>query len=334
MSNRRPTASMSSTSSPSVFTPSSTTFDFGEQRALPPSIGSESRSRTIRVSPAPSSTTSGTPHFTPSPTPFTFGEERALTPSFSFGDDYDPDRPLPSVGRHVSSTSSRQSTPSTTLYTPSTSTLANSTRQAPDQDVVLQQIGDIRNLMLTSPQTPGSSASQPRTSTPSYHVTASAPPSELSHPRTGSTDRIINGVSALRIEHLQVDSPGPSGLRESRSRSLSRRRRSGSGVPRERHQIESEDPPEALFHMPAVQEALANSRTLTSRMASVLSSANVHSEPGSSINGLHRQATRLNGRQLPSSRSVGLVGDSGVGKSSLINSLLDKIDLARAVSER
>ncbi|KAF2194396.1 hypothetical protein K469DRAFT_495226, partial [Zopfia rhizophila CBS 207.26] len=98
------------------------------------------------------------------------------------------------------------------------------------------------------------------------------------------------------------------------------------------HQIENEDPPKALFHMPEVQEALANARTLTSRMANVLSSSNLHRENGSSIERLHQQATRLSGFQLPSSRIVGLVGDSGGGKSSLINSLLDKMEFARASS--
>ncbi|RYO90874.1 hypothetical protein DL766_001625 [Monosporascus sp. MC13-8B] len=355
MSNRTPTPPMSSTSSPPVVTPSSTIFNFGEQRASSqsftfgaqtasnptfseehastPSFISEGQSRSNRVSPAPSSAASGTPRFaSSSSTPFTFGEERASTPSFTFPDDHDPDRPLPSVERDVSSTSSRQSTPSTTLYTPSTSTHADLTRQAPDQDAVLQQIGDLRNLRLTSPRTPGGSSSQRGTPTPSIHVTPSAPPNESSQPRASGTDSLVGGVTALHIESLHADSPGAPGLRESRSPSPSRRRRSGSGINRDSHQIENEDPPQALFHMPEVQEALASARTLTSRMANVLSSSNLHLENGSTIESLHQRATRLNGFQLPSSRIVGLVGDSGVGKSSLINSLLDKMELARASS--
>ncbi|RYP01347.1 hypothetical protein DL765_010864 [Monosporascus sp. GIB2] len=177
-----------------------------------------------------------------------------------------------------------------------------------------------------------SSSSQRGTPTPSIHVTPSAPPNESSQPRASRTDSLIGGVTALRIESLHADSPGASGLRESRSPSPSRRRRSGSMINRDTHQIENEDPPEALFHMPEVQEALANARTLTARMADVLSSSNLHLENGSTIESLHQQATRLNGFQLPSSRIVGLVGDSGVGKSSLINSLLDKMELARASS--
>lgn len=68
-------------------------------------------------------------------------------------------------------------------------------------------------------------------------------------------------------------------------------------------------------------------------LANTLSSSNLHHEGGSSVRNLYQQAAQLHQFQLPSSRIVGLVGDSGVGKSSLINSLLDKVELARAVSD-
>ncbi|KAF2688370.1 hypothetical protein K458DRAFT_414140 [Lentithecium fluviatile CBS 122367] len=320
LSNRTPTASTTFTSSPPVITPSSTTFVFGEQRASSPSFfGVQTVSN--RTTPVPSVTTSGTPRFTPS-----------STPSLAFGDDHDPDRPLPSVERDFSVTSSRQNTPSTTVYTPSTSTHVGSTQQAPDQDTVLQQIGDLRNLRFTSSQTPGASSSQRGTPTPSIHVSPSAPSDGSSQPPAGRADSLSGGIAALHIGSLRADSPGASGMRESRSPSPSRRRRSGSGINRDTHRVENEDPPQALFHMPEVQEAFANARSLTSRVVNVLSSSNLHRESGSSIQSLHQRAIELNGFQLPSSRIVGLVGDSGVGKSSLINSLLDKVDLARASS--
>jgi putative ribosome biogenesis GTPase RsgA len=84
--------------------------------------------------------------------------------------------------------------------------------------------------------------------------------------------------------------------------------------------------------MVETQNALQRSKMLTTRLATVLSKSALYRENGSHIQTLYRQATELSNFQLPSSRIVGLVGDSGVGKSSLINSLLDKIDLARAVS--
>lgn len=99
------------------------------------------------------------------------------------------------------------------------------------------------------------------------------------------------------------------------------------------HRIEDENPPDAVFHVREVQEALVSAKSVPSNMLNVLSASDLHREPGSVIESLRQQAMRLSAFQLPSSRIVGLVGDSGVGKSSLINSLLDKRDLARAVSD-
>jgi ABC-type glutathione transport system ATPase component len=143
---------------------------------------------------------------------------------------------------------------------------------------------------------------------------------------------MTNGrVAGIADLHLQSPQPGSSTTPGSRDRS-SPSPSPGPANPKERHQVESEDPPENFAHMTEVQDALDNARTLSRTMASVLSSSNLHHENGSSIQKLHQQATRLIDYQLPSSRIVGLVGDSGVGKSSLINSLLDKKGLARDVS--
>jgi putative ribosome biogenesis GTPase RsgA len=67
------------------------------------------------------------------------------------------------------------------------------------------------------------------------------------------------------------------------------------------------------------------------QMAQALASSNLHREQGSAIHSLHQQVVALSEFQPPASRIVGLVGDSGVGKSSLINSLLDLEGFARAV---
>jgi ABC-type glutathione transport system ATPase component len=99
------------------------------------------------------------------------------------------------------------------------------------------------------------------------------------------------------------------------------------------HQVENESPPETVPNLPEVKHALASARILISRVSAVLGSSSLHQEEGSSIQNLYVQALRLSDFQLPLSRIVGLIGDSGVGKSSLINSLLDKPNLARAVGE-
>jgi energy-coupling factor transporter ATP-binding protein EcfA2 len=261
------------------------------------------------------------------------GQSRVLTPPSSDSNtdqgNRDPDTPLPSVERDAPTSTDRQSTPRSASPTPSLGSV--STKQAVDEDAIVQEMSNMRNLRLTSPETPPSLPHR-ASHTPSIHVTPSGAPKGASQSILRREDSLAANVAALSIESQKADSLAPTGLQESRSPSPSRRRRSGSGIRRELHMVESEDPPEAFAKMAEVQEALVNARTLPRRMAAVLSSSNLHRENGSSVRKLYQQATRLNDFQLPSSRIVGLVGDSGVGKSSLINSLLDKAGLARAVS--
>ncbi|KAF4487271.1 Nuclear GTPase SLIP-GC [Colletotrichum fructicola Nara gc5] len=66
-----------------------------------------------------------------------------------------------------------------------------------------------------------------------------------------------------------------------------------------------------------------------SRLARVLGSSPLHIDPDSAIKRLHKRARDLSRFQCPPTRTVGFVGDSGVGKSSLLNSLLHQKGLAR-----
>lgn len=89
-------------------------------------------------------------------------------------------------------------------------------------------------------------------------------------------------------------------------------------------------PPQERFHEPAFQQSLSSAKHLMANIVGVLASSSLHNEPDSTMQRLYQQAIDLSGFQYPSTRTVGLVGDSGVGKSSLINSLLDIEGLARA----
>lgn len=64
-------------------------------------------------------------------------------------------------------------------------------------------------------------------------------------------------------------------------------------------------------------------------LTDVLASGSLHTEPDSTMRKLFEEATELIRFKCPNTRTVGFVGDSGVGKSSLINSLLDIKGLAR-----
>ncbi|KAJ4353987.1 uncharacterized protein N0V89_005719 [Didymosphaeria variabile] len=79
-----------------------------------------------------------------------------------------------------------------------------------------------------------------------------------------------------------------------------------------------------------MQQSFDKAREMSAKIVNVLISSDIHREPESGIERLYRESLRLSRFELPSSRTVGLVGDSGVGKSSLINSLLDKENLARS----
>ncbi|KAL2276767.1 hypothetical protein FJTKL_00429 [Diaporthe vaccinii] len=139
------------------------------------------------------------------------------------------------------------------------------------------------------------------------------------------------------IDALTTDTNDPSnappnnGTLVSSPRGHSRRRstpRPGPVI----HKVEDEEPPSDEFHRPAFQRRLADTRKLLGDLTDVLSSSSVHLEPDSTMKSLHERATKLSCFQPLSTRTVGFVGDSGVGKSSLLNSLLDYRGLARTTN--
>ncbi|KAF7549239.1 hypothetical protein G7Z17_g6514 [Cylindrodendrum hubeiense] len=109
----------------------------------------------------------------------------------------------------------------------------------------------------------------------------------------------------------------------------SRRRRSSSKVVTLRHDVKDEELPKNAFHDPSFQQAFRDAKNLMSNMRDVLGSTSLHNDPDSTMRRLHKEAGDLAGFKYPSTRTVGFVGDSGVGKSSLLNSLLDSRGLAR-----
>lgn len=99
------------------------------------------------------------------------------------------------------------------------------------------------------------------------------------------------------------------------------------------HSVWDEEPPVDRFHDPAFQSTFNEAREMMGSLARILESSDVHREPDSTMRDLHKTAQRLAAFQAPPTRVVGLVGDSGVGKSSLLNSLLDHKDLARSAMQ-
>ncbi|KAK2760545.1 hypothetical protein CKAH01_05231, partial [Colletotrichum kahawae] len=86
------------------------------------------------------------------------------------------------------------------------------------------------------------------------------------------------------------------------------------------HDVKDEDLPDDRFHHPDVQNAFVEAKALMSRLARVLGSSPLHIDPDSAIKRLHKRAEDLSRFQCPSTRTVGFVGDSGVGKTLASNS--------------
>ncbi|KAI1815628.1 hypothetical protein GGS20DRAFT_322793 [Poronia punctata] len=127
-------------------------------------------------------------------------------------------------------------------------------------------------------------------------------------------------------------SPSPSPSRNLQPTATSpspRSRRSSSRVSLAPHDVTDETPPNDRFDQPALQKALRDTENLMSDLAVVLRSGSIQYEPDSVMKRLSKRADELVKFQCPPTRIVGFVGDSGAGKSSLLNSLLDYRGLAR-----
>jgi len=150
--------------------------------------------------------------------------------------------------------------------------------------------------------------------------------------------------------HLSPQSPSPAMVMGDMASSpgSTSRRRSSSHVNPTPHNVADEEPPHERFHDPDVQSQLTASKGRIDDLVYVLESSSLHNEPDSRIRALYLQAVALSQYQSPSARTVGLVGDSGVGmfhrgplkrsfssqsagKTSLLNSLLDRRGFARTV---
>lgn len=146
------------------------------------------------------------------------------------------------------------------------------------------------------------------------------------------SDSVIRDFDSLRI---QKDTPYDSHSHKrsgSNSGTPSRRRRSRSAVEKEIYRVETEELPSSLSHMKKTEAAFAQARSLAQAFGVVLTGSGRNQNDTSSIRRLQQDAVKFSRLEPPSKQIIGFVGDSGVGKSSLINSLLDRKDFARSVS--
>lgn len=92
------------------------------------------------------------------------------------------------------------------------------------------------------------------------------------------------------------------------------RNRSSSAINAVDYNVQAEAPPEDRRINEQFQQAFAGAKGVMTRLVAVLGSGFLHTEPDSTMRRLHGKAAELAGFDCPPTRTVGFVGDSGVGK--------------------
>ncbi|KAI3337499.1 hypothetical protein HD806DRAFT_476847 [Xylariaceae sp. AK1471] len=277
-----------------------------------PSTGTEDRD--TRSEPS-----SNNENFTPTSSASKPDHNQHATPSSAPNFHVSPDTPLPSIENAPNDEESYY------LSTPSTSHARLPTVSLPPSEKMLTPTSDGRSVTYDrdsdidsdinslSARVEEMRFSTPRTVTDLSDV-ADVPPEGV----TGGNDR--------RSSLLTPRSPGS--VSPSPRLSSAYRRRSSSRNKIQPHEVKDESPPNDRFNDPGFQKAFGDTKKYMRQLVDVLGSSTVHDEPDSVMQRLHRQAESLAQFQSPTKRIVGFVGESEVGKSSLINSLLD-YNLAR-----
>ncbi|KAK1749872.1 nuclear GTPase SLIP-GC [Echria macrotheca] len=276
--------------------------------------------------------------------------------------------PRASAGRESSSSDSDST--SLPILTPSSSSVVSFSphtsgvfrfRGSPGADAVRSSVehDTVSPRRLGSPGPVGGSASPSPSNMVTPSITLSTPPPNARVSDLGQThldlDDVNTAINRIRLSTetpldmsgMAAALPGTTPARQNPEtsssnvpnsqdrdlgRPVNRSRRSSSRTNLLPHDVRNEEPPSDRFHSPAFQQAFRDAKALMGSLAEVLSSSTIQLEPDSTLHELSRTAQKLANFQCPPTRIVGLVGDSAVGKSSLLNSLLDEDNLARTVS--
>ncbi|KAJ5650938.1 uncharacterized protein N7484_004661 [Penicillium longicatenatum] len=97
--------------------------------------------------------------------------------------------------------------------------------------------------------------------------------------------------------------------------------------------IREEPLPAAPVYNHRLQNGLKAVKSELAFLADTMRLSELNQDHSSALHSLSKQAKKMSMFEYPETRTVGFIGDSGVGKSSLINSLLDQKSLSRSSSE-
>ncbi|KAL4972993.1 hypothetical protein BDW66DRAFT_143057 [Aspergillus desertorum] len=96
------------------------------------------------------------------------------------------------------------------------------------------------------------------------------------------------------------------------------------------YNVREEELPQAPIYDIRLQNALRNMRSQIADLAQFIGERELTQDPTSDIHDLYEQLLRASRFAYPTTRTVGFIGESGAGKSSVINSILDENGLARS----
>lgn len=132
----------------------------------------------------------------------------------------------------------------------------------------------------------------------------------------------LNAINAA-LDDLDVDQAGASARHSLSSEPRTPlqvpysvpRRKSSPRAPQPRYRVEEEEILSDTFHTATFQESLTATKRLMKNLSNVLEDGLMQFEQGSTIRSLQETAKKLACFEPSASRTVGLVGDSGVGES-------------------
>ncbi|KAF9893535.1 hypothetical protein FE257_010847 [Aspergillus nanangensis] len=96
------------------------------------------------------------------------------------------------------------------------------------------------------------------------------------------------------------------------------------------YNIRQEGLPRAPIYDRDLQSALRQVRGQLSELGNEMRQSDLVHDPSTILHGIYKDILEASTFEYPATRIVGFIGESGVGKSSLINSLLDQNDIARS----
>ncbi|KAH7323547.1 hypothetical protein BKA65DRAFT_70778 [Rhexocercosporidium sp. MPI-PUGE-AT-0058] len=183
--------------------------------------------------------------------------------------------------------------------------------------------------------------------TPLIQASSSRGSARLRIPSTGSSLRsskftyrgLYNTTPEPEAEHQSSSGPstGQQRLHNSATDSTTPFRSSSAPVQSEpisiptlarSYNVNDEAAPDAPYFNVDFQHGIRQAKAVAHRIADILETCDLARDRDSQIYSMLQTAKELQNFVAPSVCTIGIVGDSGVGKSSLINSLLDEVNLA------